>query len=684
MSLVLDELDKKLIDNFRGLVVKKDLVRELKLGANVPVFVLEYLLANSCSTAEEEQIRKGIENVKIILQDHYVNPEESKLIQSKIREHRGFKIIDRIEVYLDAHKDKYWASLLNSNIKHANINESLVTQHEKLLLGGIWAIIDMEYDPEIKIGNVTYPFIVSEIKPIQLSSFDAERFKEGRRKFTKGQWIDILIRSIGMEPTSEGFTQRLKMLLISRLIPLVEANFNLIELGPRMTGKSYIYKEITPYAILISGGQPSVPQLFINNTTGKIGLVGNWDTVAFDESSGIKFKDKNGIQIMKDYMESGSFSRGGSGGELSGNASMVFNGNINQSIETLLKTSHLFCPLSDTIRNDTAFLDRLHFYLPGWEVIKLSPSNFTNSYGFSMDYFSEMLKYLRKFTYSDAVEKFYGLGPHLKQRDSKSVKKAVSGFIKIMHPDGNFTKADIREYLEVAMEMRRRVKEQLKRIGGMEFWDTNFSYIDKENQEETYVTIPEERGSHLIENQPLQPGLCYTVSQDEEGMALLRIEVGVTLGNGKLNISGTSKQSVKDNIKNIRHYIKANEKTVFSQDHSLDNYDLSVQISSLIGSGMGTGIGAAVFLAVLSGIYKRHLKAGLAVIGDISVGGGVQRADNFSDKLAMLSENGAKIVLSPMENLSEMQEIPTSILSNTDVNFFSNSQMLLQKAVLNE
>jgi len=683
MTLILDELDNKLMDNFRGFVVKKDLVRQLKIGANVPVFVLEYLLANSCSTTDEEQIRKGIENVKMILQNHYVNPEESKLTQSKIRENRSFTIIDRIEVALDANKDKYWAHLLNSNIKNANIDERLVVKHEKLLLGGIWAIMDMEYDAQIKIGNKGYPFIVKDIKPIQLSNFDFNRFVNGRKKFTKDEWIDVLIRSMGMEPSSDGFSYRLKILLLSRLIPLVEANFNLIELGPRMTGKSYIYKEISPYAILLSGGQATVPQLFINNTTKKIGLVGNWDTIAFDEIAGIKFKDRDGIQIMKDYMESGSFSRGG-GGEMTGSASMVFNGNINQPVEMLLKTSHLFSPLPDFIRNDTAFLDRIHFYLPGWEVLKLSPHNFTNNYGFSTDYFSEMLKYLRRNTYSDVADQYFNLGSHLKQRDSKAVRKAVSGFIKLIHPDGSFTKEDVREYLEIAMEMRRRVKEQLKRIGGMEFWDTNFSYIDIENQEEKYVSIPEERGSNLIENQPLQPGVVYSVSDDENGLALVRIEVSVTKGGGKLNISGTTRSIVKDSIKNVHQFLKANERLILSQDHSLSNYDISVQITNLLGRNVGSGIGAAVFAAILSAIYKRQLRAGLGILGDLSVSGAIQRAINFVDKLAMLSENGAKLVLTSMENLAEMQNIPPSILNNTDVNFFSNSQMILQKAILTE
>jgi len=663
MEINLDTLDKKLVDNFRGFVVKKDLVRQLKLGANVPVFVLEYLLANSCSTFDEEQVKKGITNVKNILTDHYINPKEGNLVQSKIREKGKFTIIDRIEAVLDVNKDRYWARLQNSNIKNANIKDSLVVTHEKLLLGGIWAIINIEYDPEVKIGNKSYPFIIREIKPIQLATFDLTQFKERRKHFSKDEWIAVLIRSIGIEPTSQGINERAKILLISRLIPLVESNFNLIELGPRMTGKSYVYKEITPYAILLSGGQASVPQLFINNTTKKIGLVGNWDTVAFDEVAGIHFKDKEGIPILKDYMESGSFSRGSSG-EMTGGASIVFNGNINQSIETLLKTSHLFSPLSDDIRNDTAFLDRINFYLPGWDVEKLSPSNFTDNFGFSMDYFSEMLTHLRRDNYSDIIEDYFALGNHLRQRDSKSVKKTVSGLIKLINPDGNFTKEDIKEYLVIALEMRRRVKEQLKRIGGMEFWDTNFSYIDKESREEVFVSVPEERGSSLIENQPLSPGVCYSVSQGNEGMALIRIEVNKIPGNGKLNISGTNKTEIRDNVKNIYQYIRANEKSLLSQEHSLSNYNISIQLSNLLGNEMSDGIGAAIYTAVLSAIHKRHLKPGMSVLGDISINGAITQVDNFSDK--------------------EMENVPPSVLNNTDVNFYSNTQMIIQKAILNE
>ncbi len=681
--IVLDDLDKKALDHFRGFVVKKDLVGIIKGGANVPAFVLEYLLANTCSTEDEEKLKEGMENVKKILRDHYVNPEESTLIQSKLREKGRFKIIDKISVDLDSQRDRYWANISNSNIKKANISDELVREHEKLMLGGIWAIIEMEYDPMITSGTTVYPFVVQDIKPIQLSSFDNSKISDKRKDFTKEEWKALLLRSAGYEPLSEGLDERKLNLLLCRLIPLVEANFNMVELGPRSSGKSYIYKEITPYAILISGGQGSVAQLFVNNTTGRVGAVGLWDAVCFDESTDKLFKDRDAVPMMKDYMESGSFSRA-KGGEISGSASIILNGNINQPVETVLQTSHLFSPLSDEVNFDTAFLDRINLFLPGWEITKFSPENFTNHFGFSTDYFSEILKSQRKTTYYDALDKYFSLGSHLKQRDSRSVRRIISGFIKLLHPDSEYTKDDIREYLVIAMEMRRRVKEQLKRIGGMEFWDTNFSYIDKETQEEIFVGLPEERGSYLIESNPLPPGVCYTATSDGENNSLVKIEVVVLRGSGKVSVTGTNNQEVKENIKNTYNYLRANEKSILNEQHTLTGYDLNIQVSNLMGSYISSGIGSAVYVAIISSIYKKNLKPGLAVLGNISIGGAVERALNFADKATLLSENGAKTVLVPMDNLSEMITLPSSILGKTDTPFYGNSQMLLQKAVIGE
>ncbi len=680
--MMLDLLDKKLLDLFRGYVVRKDLVGEIKIGANVPVFVLEYLIANSCSTDDEEKIKEGMKNVKDILSQHYVNPEESDLIQSRIRNEVNFKIIDKISVKLDTSKDVYWAELQNSNIKYGVISDEIVNAHDKMLMGGIWAIIDIEYDSFMKDGSRGTPFVIQDIKPIQLSTFDNSRYIEKRKEFTKKEWMNVLLRSCGYEPESEGMTERVKMLLLSRLIPMVESNFNFIELGPRSTGKSYVYKELTPYSILISGGQGTVAKLFVHGGTGKVGSVGQWDAICFDEATDKIFKDRDAIPLMKDYMESGSFSRAGAGGEITGSASIIFNGNINQPIQTVLQTSHLFSSLSDEVNSDTAFLDRIHFYLPGWEMIKFSPSNFTGSFGFSTDYFSECLKSFRKVTYTDVLEEYYTLGSHLKQRDTKPVKKTVSGLVKLLHPDGVYTKDDIREYVAFAIEMRRRVKEQLKRIGGMEFWDTNFSFIDKETQEEHYVGLPEEKTSHMIENTPLQPGVCYTATSDGENMALIKIEAVITSGNGKLNISGVNSTPVKEDIKNTYQYIKANEKSILSDRHSFKNYDITIQITNMLGANISRGIGSAVYMSIISAIYKKNLKPGLAVLGSLSVGGAMERTLNFADKVSMLSENGAKTVIVPMDNLSEMVNIPASVLGNTDVPFYSNNQMLMQKGIL--
>ncbi|HUX55643.1 MAG TPA: protease Lon-related BREX system protein BrxL [Bacteroidales bacterium] len=682
--IVLDNLDNKLLDNFRGFVVKKDLVLSLKVGANVPVFVLEYLIANSCSTDDEEKIKQGMDNVKKILAEHYVNPEESNLIQSRIREKGNYKIIDKISVKLDTKKDVYWAQLQNSNIKDGIISDAMVSDHEKMLMGGIWAIIDVEYDAYSKEGSTLHPFLIKNIKPIQLSSFDNSKIINKRKEFDKKEWLNVLLRSCGYEPESEGMTHRIKMLLLSRLIPMVESNFNFIELGPRSTGKSFVYKELTPYAVLVSGGQGTVAKLFVHGSTGKVGAVGQWDAICFDEATDKIFKERDAIPLMKDYLESGSFSRAGAGGEITGVASIIFNGNINQPIETVLQTSHLFSPLSDEVNRDTAFLDRIHFYLPGWEMIKFSPKNFTNNFGFSTDYFSECLKSFRKITYTDALEEYFTLGAHLKQRDTKPVKKTVSGFIKLLHPDGKFTKEDIKEYVELALEMRRRVKEQLKRIGGMEFWDTNFSYIDKETQEEHFVGLPEEKGSHLIESTPLQPGVCYTGTSDGDNLALVRVEVATTQGSGKLNITGVNNNLVKENIKNTYQYIKANEKSILSEQHSLKNFDISVQITNVLGSNISSGIGSAVYMAFISSLYKKNLKPGLAVLGNISVGGAVERVINFADKVTMLSENGARTVIVPMDNLNELTNVPASVLGNTDVPFYSNNHMLMQKGLLLE
>lgn len=675
------DLDQKLLELFQGFVVRKDIVRSVKGTANVPVFVLEYLLANQCSTDDPVKIKEGVANVQRVLRDHYVNPDEANLLQAKIRENGRYKIIDKISVRLDATKDKYWAELGNLNVRDANIDDDIVASHEKLMTGGIWAIIDVDYDPSQVIGSKIYPFVVSKIRPIQLSNFDDSALRRYRSQFTNEDWLNVLLRSGGYEPESNGMTDRIRMLLLSRFIPLVESNFNMAELGPRSSGKSFVFKELSPYSMLVSGGQGTAASLFVNNSNGQIGAVGKWDAVCFDESTDELFKDKEVVPLMKDYMESGSFSRAGKSGEKSANASIILNGNINQPVETVLQTSHLFSPFSYKINEDTAFLDRIGFFLPGWEIIKFAPDNFTNHFGFSSDFFSELTHHLRKDSYVNAMDEYFSFGAQLRQRDTKPIRKTVSGLIKLMHPDGKYTKEDVRKYLEFAIEMRRRVKEQLKRIGGMEFFDTNFSYIDNNTQEEAFVAVPEERGHNLIEDTPLPPGNCYTATSDGDKVTLVKVEVVTVPGNGKLDIRGANTTDVKEDIKNTYNYIRANERTLLSTHKTLSNLDVTIQVTPVLGSTVHRGIGAAVFTAIISAVFGRNLKTALGVLGNISIGGAIERATNFSDRVTLLSENGAKTVLVPMDNLQELATLPSSILGKTDVPFYSNAQMLVQKIV---
>ncbi|MBO7131874.1 protease Lon-related BREX system protein BrxL [Candidatus Saccharibacteria bacterium] len=487
-------MDKVMISNklnqvFPGKVVRKDLTKKIKEGANVPVYVLEYLLGMYCATDDESAIEDGVVMVKKILADNFVRPDEAEKVKSLIRERTQYTVIDKITVRLNEREDRYEAEFSNLGIKRAYISPEIVKQFEKLLVGGIWCISRVSYYHGDNDDNTpSLPFVVSEVKPIQLPSMDFEELVNGRKSFTKDEWIDILIRSMGMEPSHLEYRQKWHML--ERAVPLVENNYNMCELGPRGTGKSHIYKEISPNSILVSGGQTTVANLFYNMASRTVGLVGLWDCVAFDEVAGITFKDKDGVQIMKDYMASGSFARGKE--EKSAKASMVFVGNINQSVQDILAAnSHLFAPFPSAMRDDSAFFDRMHYYLPGWEVPKMRPELITDDYGFITDYLSEFFRELRKRNFSDAFDQYFKLGHDLNQRDVIAVRKTVSGLVKLLYPGGDYTKEDIAEILEYALEGRRRVKEQLFRIEGAEFADRNFTYINKETNEEKPVTIPE-------------------------------------------------------------------------------------------------------------------------------------------------------------------------------------------------
>ena len=526
----IEEINTKLYKYFSGKIVRKDLTKKIKEGANVPVYVLEYLLGMYCSSINNEDIEEGLKTVKKILAENYVRPDEAEKIKSKLRENASYTVIDKVTVKLNLRENRYEAEFSNLALKGIPISDAYPSKYERLLGGGIWSIVQLEYfyDEGDKNRN---PVTIRKLTPVQMPEIDFEEFKQMRVNFTDEEWIDIILRSTGMEP--DKFNERVKWLHLARLIPLVENNYNFCELGPRGTGKSHVYKEISPNSILVSGGQTTVANLFYNMGKGTMGLVGLWDCVAFDEVAGIKFKDQDGVQIMKDYMASGSFARGKE--EKNATAGMVFVGNINQSVDILLKTSHLFDPFPDVMGQDTAFLDRMHCYLPGWEIPKYRPEFFTDNYGFITDYYAEIMRELRKISYSDAHDKYFRLGNQLNQRDVIAVKRTVSGMIKLIYPHGKFEKEDVEKILRFSLEMRRRVKEQLKKIGGMEFYDVNFSYISNDDFNEEYVSVPEQSSGSLIPEGVGKAGHLYTVSHGKNGMiGLFKIETQITKGTGTI------------------------------------------------------------------------------------------------------------------------------------------------------
>jgi ATP-dependent Lon protease len=670
-------LNEKLNKYFPGRVVRKDLTKKIKEGANVPVYVLEYLLGMYCATDDEDSINDGVERVKNILAQNFVRPDEAEKIKSKIRELGQYTVIDKVTVKLNEKKDIYEAEFSNLGLKGVEVAPHYVKEYEKLLAGGIWCILKTSYYYDEELRNVN-PFKIDSLKPIQMPRLDIEEIFNGRRYFTKDEWIDVLLRSVGMEPTRlEG---NVKWHLLARMIPLVENNYNLCELGPRGTGKSHIYKEISPYSILISGGQTTVANLFYNMSTRKIGLVGLWDVVAFDEVAGITFKDKDGIQIMKDYMASGSFARGKE--EKNASASMVFVGNINQSVDVLLKTSHLFDPFPEAMAYDTAFFDRMHYYIPGWEIPKYRPEYFTNEYGFITDYIAEFFREMRKRSFSDALDKYFNLGNNLNQRDVIAVRKTVSGLVKLIYPNGEFKKKDIEEILRYALVGRRRVKEQLKRIGGMEFYDVHFSYIDKETFQEEFVSVPEQGGSKLIPEGMGKPGHVYTVAHGDSGMiGVFKIETEVVPGSGKFERTGLgSNRDAKESINTAFNYFKANRKNI-SASISLHNNDFLMHIQDLQGIGMTSELALAAFTALCSGALKKPVQSQLVVLGSMSIGGTISKVEELASVLQVCFDTGAKRVLLPMASAADIATVPPELFAKFQISFYQNPEDAVFKAL---
>lgn len=671
-------IKNKLRQYFNGKIVRKDLTKKIKEGANVPVYVLEFLLGQYCSSDDDEVIEQGVSRVKRILADNFVRPDEAQKILSKLRSRGSHTVIDMITVNLNMRDNIYEADFSNLGVRGVPIADEYPEKYDRLLCGGIWCIVQLGYEYVEEEKNNGIPIRIIKLTPIQMPHIDVEELKRGRHAFTKAEWLDVIMRSIGMEPNKLSYRE--KWLLLTRMIPLVENNFNLCELGPRSTGKSHLYKEISPNSILVSGGQTTVANLFYNMGRKTVGLVGLWDCVAFDEVAGIRFKDKDGVQIMKDYMASGSFARGKE--EKAASASMVFVGNINQSVDVLLKTSSLFEPFPSEMGTDTAFLDRIHCYLPGWEIPKFRPEHFTDDYGFISDYLAEFIRELRKEQYGDVIDRYFFLGKNLNQRDNIAVRRMVDGYLKLLYPDGVFSKEDVEEVLVISLEMRRRVKEQLKKLGGMEFYDVNFSYIDNETFEEHYVSVPEQGGGKLIPEGIGNPGQVYTVSHGKSGMiGVFRLESQMLPGTGKFEKTGIgSDREAKESTNTAFNFLKANGNRI-SGNISTTTKDYIINYQDLQGVGITGKLVLPTLIALCSIASGKPTLGSLVVLGEISIGGTIMKVDELANSLQVCLDSGAKRVLIPITSASEIGAVPADLIGSFNLLFYNSAEDAVFKAL---
>ena len=677
MEEVKTDYEQRLKETFQGRIVRKDLTKKIKEGANVPVYVLEFLLGQYCSSDDPETIENGVATVKRILEENFVRPDEAQKVLSKLRSNGSHTVIDMVTVRLDLKRNTYIAEFSNLGVNDIPIADEYPEKFDRLLCGGIWCIVQLSYE-YVEEARKSAAIQITKLTPIQMPHVDLEEIKQGRTEFTKGEWLDLMLRSIGMEP--DALTYREKWLLLTRMLPLVENNFNLCELGPRSTGKSHLYKEISPNSILVSGGQTTVANLFYNMGRKTVGLVGLWDCVAFDEVAGIRFKDKDGVQIMKDYMASGSFARGKE--EKAASASMVFVGNINQSVDVLLKTSSLLDPFPPEMGTDTAFLDRIHCYLPGWEIPKFRPEHFTNSYGFISDYLAEFIRELRKVQYGDALDKYFKLGKNLNQRDTIAVRRMVDGYLKLMYPNGEFTKDELEEILRMALEMRRRVKEQLKKLGGMEFYDVNFSYIDNETFEEKYVCVPEQGGDTLIPEGMAAPGQVYTISRGKSGMiGAFRLESQMLPGNGKFDKTGLgTERGAKEATDTAFNFLRANARRI-SGNISTTEKNYVVNYQDLQGIGMTDRLALPTVIALCSIALNRATLSSLVVLGDISIGGTLIKVDELANTLQACADCGAKKVLLPAVSMIDFATVPADLMTAFQLIPYQNAEDAVFKAL---
>jgi len=656
-----DALDDKVNQVFAGKCVRKDLVRAVKVGANVPVFVLEYLLGKYCASSDPAAIELGMSVVRDTLADNYIRPDEASRAQSRVRQKGRYTFIDKVKARLVG--STFVAECVNFGNGNIRIHEDDVYAYERLLTGGIWAQVEVEWDE----SDGKSPFSISQLSPIQLAAFNLDEYRQLRAQFETEEWIDLLIRSMGYEPAE--MSHRLKLLFLLRLIPLCERNFNLVELGPRGTGKSFAVQELSPYAALLTG--PTTVANLFGHMNGKVkGMVSIWDVVAFDEIADLQKMPKEVITTMKTFCESGQFQRGAE--SFAGDASIAMFGNTQQPVEVMVQSGHLFAPMPDVIRDDMAFIDRIHCYLPGWEMPPMRNEYFTDHYGFVIDYLAEALRDLRKLNYTELPDAYFGIGSHLNTRDRKAVRRTVSGLVKIIHPHGSPSKEDLEEILKLAIECRRRVKEQLKKMGSFQYSQTSFSYSDNDTGEEHFVGVPEQGGQDLIAAEPMAPGSVYATSVTGDGtVGLYRLEVSIAAGSGKLKPAGGISGPMKESIQRAFAYLQAN-KSAFSISHEADSYDFNVEAIDLLGNKVGAEVGVAFFVAAFSAIRRAPARAGMLIFGDMSIQGNIKAARSLVEPLQVAMDNGARCALIPAENRRSFMEVSTDVIDKIDPIFYND------------
>lgn len=691
-----DDLDAKIVEAFPGKTVRKDLTAVMKRGANVPTFVLEYLLGMYCSTDDPDMVEQGLARIRKILTENYVRPDESERIKSKIWELRQYTIIDKVSVHFDEYRGIHVATFANLSIDPVVMPEDYVRSYPKMLCGGMWCILRMEYfqlDDELNdeladvfgdpkparksknSGPEDNPYRIGNLTPIQMPNIDLGDIISKRKSFTTEEWTDLLLRSAGYEPDS--LDLRTKLHFIERMVPLVERNYNLCELGPRGTGKSHIYNEVSPYAILLSGGQTTTANLFgrLNASAKKssslerTGLVGNWDVVAFDEVAGMHFKDMNAIQILKGYMAGGTYARGRE--SFNGDASMVFEGNINDSVQNVLKTTHLFDPFPPEFNEDSAFFDRIHCYLPGWEVPKMRSDLLTKRYGLITDCLSEFCKGMRKRDYTHHLDDFYRLNGDFNTRDEIGVRKTFSGLMKLLFPDERMSHDDAKMILDYAIEGRRRVKEQLKIMAGIEFMDVNLGYSELDNPAAvTIVGVPEQSDNSLVPEAPLQAGHVFGIGRSIEGKhAVYKLENKAIAGSCHFQSEGIGSRGARESIDAAWNYFVNNANRVAAGMH-LDKKDYLLFFNDLQAKGPSDEVSLAEFVGLCSAACNRPVAAGLAIPGALRLSGSMDEVKGLEDILRVAKNAGAKRILLPFGAIKDLQAIPMELASSVSPDFY--------------